>query len=97
MTGPVSVTMFLAAWCFGVFAWFRLVAFQVKAARRTTPGKHWLFRMNTLDPLIDPAAWPTEARAYWRRHLLWTGIFIACVAAGFLIAYVGGWPMERKQ
>jgi hypothetical protein len=71
MTARVSEALLLAAWCFGAFAGLRSLAFQVKAARRTKPGKHWWFRMNTLDPIIDPEAWTPEARAYWRQHLLW--------------------------
>jgi hypothetical protein len=97
MPARLTNVLFLAAWCFGVFAWFRSLAFQVKAARRTRPGKHWWLRMNTLDPIIDPAAWSPEARAYWRRHLLWAGIFLACVASGFVIAHLGGFPTEQKQ
>ena len=87
-----SEILFGLVWCFAVFAWFRSVGFQVQAARSTTPGRHWWFRMNSLDPIFHPDAWPPEARLLWRRHLLWAMVFVVCIAFGFLIAYLAGWP-----
>jgi hypothetical protein len=91
-----SVCLFVAAWCCAVFAWFRSVAFLVKAARRTKPGRLWWLRLNMLGPIFDPAAWPSDALTYWRKHLLWAGIFVGCAASGLFIGYLGAWPTEHR-
>ncbi len=84
-----SQVILLALWGLGVIAWFTSVAYQLKGARRTTSGKHWWFHMGSLDPVFHATAWPPEARVFWKKHLIWAGIFVAAVAAAFLV------PVER--
>jgi hypothetical protein len=86
MTLPPSQVLSVALACLAIFSWCAGVAYQVKGARRTTSGKHWWFHMNSLDPLFRPGDWPPEARAFWRKHLLWVGIFAGCIGGSFLVS-----------
>ncbi len=81
----VGHVAFLALCCLSVVAWFVGVTYQVKGSRRTTSGRHWWFHAAIWDPLFQPAAWPPEARTYWKKSLFWAGIFLAAVGAGFLV------------
>ncbi len=91
-----SETAFLLAFCLAVVAALRGGYLQISAAKRTRPGRHWWFRMNMLDPLLYPDAWPPEAVFLWKRSLLWVALFVACVAGGLLVAHLGGWLVHQK-
>ncbi len=86
MTPQPSEVLSAALMALALVAWCAAVICQVKGARRTTSGKHWWFHMNSLDPLFQPGDWPPEARAFWKKHLLWVGIFVASIGAGFLVS-----------
>jgi len=92
--GAGNVTFFLAACAFAAYAWVRSLVHQIQGARRTTPDEHWWLRMNSFDPLIHPALWPPDARKYWRRHLLWSAIFVGTILFTFLVGRLAGWPNE---
>ena len=86
MTRDVAIVILVL---FLFVAWLACFSYLLEGARRTTSGKHWWLHMNTLDPLIHPGHWPPEARAFWKRHLVWFGVFLATGGAVVLARWQG--------
>lgn len=85
LTGQI---LFALAWCLGVASWILAVVYQFRAARAARPEAPWYIRLNAIYLLLQPDLWTPESRLCWRKHFLCVLAFLACVGAGFGIAYV---------
>ncbi len=88
-----ALSAFVIAWCAAVIAWFSVIVFAVKAARRAKPGVKlwgWGTLWNPANALLKPQLLTPEGLVYRRKCFIAIAVFFGCVGVPLVVAAIAG-------
>lgn len=88
-----ALSAFVVAWCAAVIAWFSVIVFAVKAARRAKPGVKlwgWGTLWNPANALLKPQLLTPEGLVYRRKCFIAIAVFFGCVGVPLVVAAIAG-------